>query len=40
MTIGIRQRITLAQWRTAGGLRNPRLFRRMIGRSWTYWRIL
>lgn len=30
-------RVSKKYWSSQGGLSNPRLFRKMVGRAWTYW---
>ena len=32
-------RITKKQWIAEGGLSNPKLFRKMVGGAWSYWRL-
>lgn len=34
------RRLTKRAWVAAGGLQNPRLFRRKRGAGWTYWEAL
>lgn len=30
-------RITKREWENYGGFSNPHVFRKMVGRRWTYW---
>lgn len=32
-------RITKQEFYAAGGFSNPQLFRKRIGKQWTYWRL-
>lgn len=32
-------RITKAEWQRLGGLSNPKLYRRMVGGKWQYYKL-